>query len=159
MPKPYLPARAAGAARGLRIVEGEPSAAARAGALRARLAKDPKALDLSLNVHGPEGGAPRTRVIRRATTYSPTATLEQQVRSEALRRHAGKVEDPRGWASELDDAPGAAAFDAEVVTAGQRYAQRMLDAFEKKYGRRPPTWEEAKRSLSAEELFTFMREH
>ncbi len=99
MPVKFRPSRGAGLARGLSVVEGEADAAARARALRAR--GQPAVNDAALRtvpelsvVDAATGGA---RPVVRAPRFSSQATAEQAMRSEAMTRHAGAVEDPRSW--------------------------------------------------------------
>lgn len=95
MPNPFNPARMRGLSRGLKVVRGEPQAAARAKALRVRAA--PAAGPEVTVIDAPTG---EERRVLRAPRYSPEATAEQSMRAEAIRRHAAKapMEDPRGWA-------------------------------------------------------------
>lgn len=94
MPKVFLPARATAAARGLRVLQGEPRAAARARALRATAGKRAQpALTAIDSATGAEttfrGVAPSLE----ASTATALAKGERAMKAEALRRHA-KAREP-----------------------------------------------------------------
>lgn len=134
MPNPFNPARLRGAARGLRVVEGEASAKARASALRKsasrRVQPEYTLLDVEHAGSEPFPGVVPERTFRGVSPaveadaaealargagarFSGKATAEQSMRAEALRRHAGTPDfDPRSLA---DDAGPSA--DVERLNA------------------------------------------
>ncbi len=198
MPLPFRPSVARGLARGLRVVEGESSALARAKALRARTGNlAPFARELDVYAEGSEprtfrrrGAGPvfspeataeqamraealkrhagpvfspwataeqamRAEALKRhaGPVFSPWATAEQAMRAEALKRHAGPVEDPRTWARRLTAKQAAAETQKRHTGAVEEWQDAdILDAFERKYGWRPPSADEARSLLSPNAL-------